>query len=203
MGSKITGLRLSNVEIEYIDSILEVLDETLSKEKIASQAKLVIDNYAKVPINGLIRGIITDLECHLGLYQSKINDFKFKGTATTFPRGIESFKELFNTVKKHTDFELPENIYQIYSRWILFNNERIEVETVLYDNWNYFLFKDKQLDDYYFSIMLNKSAAYWDKVFKVDESIKPNLKSAIKLGKKKDISLIVDTLRSEYYTSNL
>ncbi len=199
---KITDLNLSNDDNGYIDSIIEVLSRGLTKHDLAIHVKTIVEDYEKVPINGLIRDIITDLECHLDLYSSNTNDYRFKDKTFTFSEGIDRFIEILKLVKQNKDFELPDNIYKIYQRWIYFDDDRIEVEPLLFDNWNYYLFKDMQKDNYYFSIMLNVSAAYWDKVFKVSEVDKPNLKIAIGLNKKDEISLIADRIRNEYYADN-
>jgi hypothetical protein len=200
---KITDLNLNNDDNGYIDSILEVLSKGMSKTDLAIRVKTVVGNYNKVSINGLIRDIITDLQCHLDLYSSDTNDYRFKNNAFTFIEGIDRYIGILKLIKQNKDFELPDNIYKIYQRWIIFNNDRIEVEPLLFDNWNYYLFKDIKEDNYYFSIMLNVSAAYWDKVFKVSEVDKLNLKIAIELDKKDEINLIADRIRNEYYAENL
>jgi hypothetical protein len=202
MRERITGLKLSEDDRRFIDSILEIISRELPKSQLTIQVKPVIEKFHKSAINGLVRGIVTDLQCHLGLYKSNEIDYKFKDAAFSLGEGIAQLINVLKLVKQNTDFDLPDPIYQLFQRWIIFEEEKIEVEGLHADHWNYHLFKASNKDDYYFSIMLNVSAGYWVKVFKMNEEDKSILKAAIESNRDDVIKSMADKIRDDYYAGH-
>ncbi len=192
-------IQLSDNDNSYIDLILEILYAKLSKSVTASQIQSVVTTYQKIPINGLIRDIITDLECHLDIYSSDTNDYRLLQHTFTFSDGIDQYIEVLNSIKHHSNVELPNNIYKIYPRWIYWNNQKIEVMLLYEDHWDFQIFKEVNNDQYYLSVLFNASAVYWEKVTKVDEKDISKLKMSIHSNNVNEINFIVDSIKKQLY----
>ncbi|HTF82157.1 MAG TPA: hypothetical protein VL947_10540 [Cytophagales bacterium] len=70
---------------------------------------------------------------------------------------------------------------------ITYQGADLEVLLMANDTWNYLLYKDPMQHTYYFDIMVNMSAAYWNVLLLVSPDLVPRLKEAISTNNKSEI----------------
>ena len=172
----------------------------MSKKALGLALGNIIKDYEKKPVNGLIRDIVSDIECHLGIYENIIRDYEPREDFD-YVFGIKYYLDLLNTIQSSNDFILPDNRYKTYIRWLYYEKEKIEVEVLIMDNWNYILYKSKDSKDYYLSVVFSQSFASWDKNYKIEGKHKAKVLSMIASGEinKSILTIIVDDYRAEYY----
>jgi len=197
--NSIKDLKLSENDKNYIDLIINLLNKGQNKENLAIQIKPIVEEYSYLPTNGLINGLMLDLQCHIGLYSSNKLDYRFKGREYTFNEGVEYVLDRLKLVREQSNFELPDDIYERYVRWIVLDNENIEVEVLFSEHWNYDLLKDIAKDDYYFDLVINVSFASFSKTVKVDNNDNLNLEKAINEKDKLFINSLADKIRDNYF----
>jgi hypothetical protein len=196
---KYENINLPEENFEYIKDLISVLQLGIQKNELAARVKEIIERNKRKPINGLLSRLITDLTCHLDIYESKTLDFKFREEEISSDEGIKIYLQSLRELRDKTDIEINDDIYKIYERWIYIGEKRIEIEILEHEHWNYNLVKDIASNDYYFSMVFNVSAASWSDVVKVTAELAPRLELAIKNKDKNEINKIADELRNDYY----
>ncbi|WP_088656088.1 hypothetical protein [Geofilum rhodophaeum] len=197
---EIKDFSCSETDENYINSLIELLKQDLSKDNLGIKVANVISDYKTKPVNGLIRDIISDIECHLGIYKNSIRDFE-PSEDFDYKTGIKYYLDLLNTIKTSNNFILPDNKYKTYIRWFYYEKEKIEVDVLVMDNWNYILYKDKHSSDFYLSIVFSQSFASWDTDFKIEGGHKEKVLSMFESGvfDKLILTSILDDYKTEYY----
>jgi len=197
---EIKDFKCSETDKNYVDSLIELLNMDFSKEELGDKVANIISDFECKPINGLIGNVISDLECHLGIYKNKILDY-LQLKDFDYVKGIKYYNDLLNTIRTSNNFILPDNIYKTYIRWLYYEEEKIEVDVLVMDNWNYILYKSKNSLDFYLSIVFSQSFASWDVDFKVEGEQKQKVKSMHESGgiNNSILSEVVDYYRTEYY----
>lgn len=197
---EVNGFECSDTDKSYLESLVNSLKKDLPKEDLVIEVANIVREYERKPVNGLIRDVVSDIECHLGIYESRIRDFEPRNDID-YKTGVKYFIDLLNTLRTLENFILPASIYNTYIRWLYYNNEKIEVDVLYMDKWNYILYKDKHVFDFYISVVFNQSFASWDIDFKIEGEQKQRILSMINSGEisKPAMVEIVDYYKAEYY----
>lgn len=196
---RIENFTPSQTDIAFLNEINVLLKVSANKDDIKKQISTIISSFNKKPVNGLIRGVIYDIECHLGIFDDKHLDYRILQDVD-YLAGIRHYTKLIETILTQSNFELPNNLYETYTRWLNIDKSKVEVTEIYTDNWNYILYGAKKNSDYYLSIMFSHSAASWDKIFKVTGEQKAKLVELLKNKlNKPDLDLIVDFYRKKYH----
>ena len=197
---EVNGFECSDTDKSYLESLVNSLKKDLPKEDLVIEVANIVLEYERKPVNGLIRDVVSDIECHLGIYESRIRDFEPRNDID-YKTGVKYFIDLLNTLRTLENFILPASIYNTYIRWLYYNNEKIEVDVLYMDKWNYILYKDKHVFDFYISVVFNQSFASWDIDFKIEGEQKQRILSMINSGEisKPAMVEIVDYYKAEYY----
>ena len=64
------ALPFSPADLAYLDEVTDVLQRRGAKTSMAQAFAPIIERHRTVPINGIIRDVMTDVACHLGTYSS-------------------------------------------------------------------------------------------------------------------------------------
>lgn len=199
---EIKSFKPSETDKSYLDSLQDLLKKNSPKDRLTTEVANLITEYDRKSVNGLIRDVVADLECHLGIYSqnNRIRDFEPRNDID-YKTGIKHFIGLLNTIRTSDNFTLPENLYKTYIRWFYYENQKIEVDVLYMDLWNFILYKNKHAQDFYISIVFSQSFASWDVDFKIEGEKKQKIVSMINSGEidKSIISDIVDHYKSEYH----
>jgi hypothetical protein len=156
----------------------------------------LIKQHETVSINGLIRDKVTNLACHYGIYVSEYMGFRLINPDINFESGESVLKDTLQILQQSGDIEVPENLYRFYQRRLEVDNKHLDVEEVFDDPWNFKIFKAADSEDYYVDILLNQSAAYYNKVVKVPEAIIDQLKAALSANDLTELRRKVDSLKA-------
>src|SRR5690554_5708564 len=196
---RIENFTPSQTDIAFLNEINALLKNSANKDEIKKQISTIISSYDKEPVNGLIRGIISDIECHFGIFDNKHLDYRVLKDID-YLAGIKHYTNITETILTQSNFDLPNNLYETYTRWIYVDKSKVEVTKIYTDNLNYILYGAKKNSDYYLSIMFSHSAASWDKTFKVTGEQKAKLVELLKNKlNKPDLDIIVDFYRKRYH----
>jgi len=197
---EIKGFKCYETDRDFLDSLIALLKNNPVKENLAVDIANIINDYEHKPVNGLIRDVVSDIECHLGIYKNRIRDFEPRNDFD-FAIGVKYYTDLLNTIRTSENFILPDNNYKTYIRWLYYENEKIEIEVLYKDNWNFILYKNKHALDFYISIVFSQSFASWDVDFKIEGEYKQRVLTMIINGEiSKSIMLeIVEYYKAEYY----
>jgi hypothetical protein len=199
---EINGFKCSETDRNYLGSLKELLEKGLPKDRLGIEVLNVIQIYDRKPVNGLVRDVVSDLECHLGIYSqnNRIRDFEPRNDFD-YTTGVKYFIDLLNTLQTSENFILPDNIYKTYIRWFYYENEKIEVDVLYMDHWNFILYKSKHAPDFYISVVFSQSFASWNVDFKIAGEQEQKLLSMINSGEmdKSIISDIVQHYKAEYH----
>ena len=196
----IKGFECSETDNNYLITLISFLKSDLSKTDLGIEVSNLIKKHKRKPVNGLISNLVTDIECHLGIYNNKYSDFEHRKDFD-YSTGLEFYIKILETIRTCSDFKLPDNVYKTYSRWFYYKEEKIEIEVLYKENWNYILYKSKSNLDFYLRIVFNQSFTSWDVDFKVEGEQHQMLLLAIQ-DNKINIELltkVVEFYKSEHY----
>jgi hypothetical protein len=194
---KVKNFTPSEHDKRYLLDVLQILKIDTAFETQKELLRKVIQQYETVPVNGLIRNKLFDISCHYGLYQSALMSYRFASAPIDFDAGKTLMGTVLELLQAGGDIEVPENIYQLYQNRIVYEGETIEVEELYSSDWNFKIFKATSGGNYYFDIMLNQSAAYWNKVSLVPAELIVEIESAISGKNETVLNSIADRLKSE------
>lgn len=195
-------LECSEADKNYLNLLLDLLQTNLTKDKLATEMVNLINDYEKKSVNGLIRDIVSDIECHLGIYKNKIRDV-VPQNEFNYEAGINHYIDLLNRILTEKKITIPTKIYETYIRWLYYENQKIEVEVLFIDDWNFILYKSKQALDFYISILFSQSFASWSADFKIEGEQKQIILSMLDDGEisKATLLKVVAHYKAEYYKS--
>ncbi|MFM2018773.1 MAG: hypothetical protein RL007_2429 [Bacteroidota bacterium] len=192
----VTNFNPSENDLRYINSVTRELESGISLEEMQRNITSLFAEFEKVPINGLVRNKMLDVSCHLGIYQSKVMSYRFTAESVTQQEGVEYLIQVLSLLKQSGSFEVPDNLYQLYRRWIVWEGQQIEVEELANDNWNYSVMRSQERDQLFIEVLNNRSAAYWDKLFLVDQEDYSVIETAIQQGNKQILNNLADKYRA-------
>lgn len=192
----VTNFNPSENDLRYINSVTRELESGITLEELQRNVAALIAEFEKVPINGLVRNKMLDVSCHLGIYQSKVMSYRFTAESVTQREGVQYLIQVLSLLKQSGSFEVPDNLYQLYRRWIVWEGQQIEVEELANDNWNYSVMRSKERDQLFIEVLNNRSAAYWDKLFLVDQEDYSVIETAIQQGNKQILNNLADKYRA-------
>lgn len=186
----------SENDIQYIDDVLSILASSSTKEDMCNSLMTTIAQYERIPINGLVRNKMLDVSCHFSIYQSKEMSYRFAGASVTHQEGIDLLLSVLSVLKQSGSIEVPDNLYQLYRKWILWEERQIEIEELADDNWNYSIMRSKEHGELFIEVINNRSAAYWDKLLLVDKEDYSIIETAIQQGNKQILNNLADKYRA-------
>jgi|GEM_PF-1910588 len=192
----VANFKPSENDIQYIDDVLSILASGSTKEDMCNSLMTTIAQYESVPINGLVRNKMLDVSYHLGIYQSKEMSYRFVGESVTHQEGIDLLLSVLSVLKQSGSIEVPDNLYQLYRKWIVWEERQIEVEELEKDNWNYILMRSKERGDLFIEVLNSRSAAYWDKLFLIEQEDYTAIETAIQQGNKQILNNLADKYRA-------
>lgn len=192
----VTNFNPSENDLRYINAVTSVLKSGVALEEMQRNVAALIEEFERVPINGLVRQKMLDVSCHLGIYQSKVMSYRFTAESVTFQKGVEILTEVLSLLKQSGSFEVPGNLYQLYRRWIVFEGRQIEVDELADDQWNYSIMRNKDNGELFIEVLNNRSAAYWDKLFLVDTEDCSVIEKAIQQENKQILNNLADKYRA-------
>ncbi len=192
----LTNFNPSENDLRYINSVTTVLKSDASREEMQRNVAALIEEFERVPINGLVRQKMLDLSCHLGIYQSNVMSYRFTAESVTHQKGVEILIEVLSLLKQSGPIEVPDNLYQLYRKWIVWEGQQIEVEELVKDNWNYIVMKSKEHGELFIEVLNSRSAAYWDRLFLVDTEDCSVIEKAIQQENKQILNNLADKYRA-------
>lgn len=192
-------MKLSEENRANIEDLLQALRRPLSKAQCAEEVRKTIDKHYGEPVLGTLSGVIGDLECHLGIFQSKTSQCEAKDSNLSFEKGLRYLTQSLREIKKGEVENIPPTLYFVQQKWIFIDDEKIEITLLRSSDWNYRLLKATGTNDYFFSLLLNRSAAYWNQLIKVDEALKPRLLQALQNDDPHEMDEIADFLKNDYF----
>lgn len=186
----------SENDLRYINAVTSVLESGVALEEMKRNVAALIEEFERVPINGLVRQKMLDLSCHLGIYQSNVMSYRFTAESVTLQKGVDILIEVLSLLKQSGSFEVRDNLYQLFRRWIVFEGRQIEVDELADDQWNYSVMRSKDNRELFIEVLNNHSAAYWDKLFLVDTEDCSVIETAIQQGTKQILNNLADKYRA-------
>jgi hypothetical protein len=192
----VTNFNPSENDLRYINAVTRELESGITLVELQRNVAALIAEFEKVPINGLVRNKMLDVSCHLGIYQSKVMSYRFTAESVTQQEGVEYLIQVLSLLKQSGSFEVPDNLYQLYRRWIVWEGQQIEVEELANDNWNYSVMRSQERDQLFIEVLNNRSAAYWDKLFLVDQKDYSVIETAIQQENKQILNNLADKYRA-------
>jgi hypothetical protein len=165
-------------------------------ETMRNSMKAAIAAYERIPINGLVRQKALDLQCHMGVYESQTMHYRAREANVDFEKGIQILSEVFTALKQTGTFNIAEDIYKLYRKWIVWDGQQIEVLELVNDSWNYSVMRSTERGELFIEVVHNRSAAYWDKLFLVDKEDYSAIETAIQQGNKQILINLADKYRA-------
>ncbi len=106
---------LSDNDRQLIARAIVLMQSGLAKEALAQQIQALQQEFCRVPISGLARAVMTDIECHLGNFASEILDCALVDGACSYDEGLVV---LCRALQKLDSEHEPQQLYRRFIRWI-------------------------------------------------------------------------------------
>ena len=146
-------------EKEFAEQILKLIQPPVPDIDSAA-VKTVIKKFTKKSLAAFVRDWTTQLECLLGIFESETLAFKDLKPGLNLTERQRIIQDQFERFLNH-EYRQVDVIYEIYTRYLMYNSDKIEVEEILRENFSFILFKAIHSNEYYLDVVKNHSFAYW------------------------------------------
>lgn len=132
-------MNLSTIDAEYISRLLGAIEHKSDDTREKACVKSIIVEFESKPVNGAVRNLVTQLECHLGIFESDTLGY------VDIQPGIDSgtkWGKLIEALRKAgTDEFTFQELYRLYIKYITYDSNQIEVSEVCRENFGFILHK--------------------------------------------------------------
>ncbi|MBK9069792.1 MAG: hypothetical protein IPL79_02100 [Myxococcales bacterium] len=186
------ALPFSPADLAYLDEVTDVLQRRGAKTSMAQAFAPIIERHRTVPINGIIRDVMTDVACHLGTYSSLSHAPVPLDETMSFADGLDrllaalgelrGINQLHDLPPEEGDavaWEPPARLYLLTWRKLAHNGQIIDVTELAQVPFHFVLLKAVEADVYYLAILKNHSAAYYEVIVRLDEAQAARARAAL------------------------
>lgn len=175
----------------FLLGLRKVFMNNQNKESLIENFKRLLEKHKMMTQSYHLSQIVIDIECHFGLFDSETIDYRFAGDPLTFEEGNTRFLQIIDQILNAREALYLDLVYERYTRWI--NDEGLRLEVSIVDRSNaYTLYKTIDSDTYFFEVMIHKGVGSWMQTFKVDNSLKPRLKTALEEKNQEDLKYLAN-----------
>ena len=185
-----------------ITEILAVFNQDMAKEDCGLHVQRILKKYAGKSSNGLVSYALQDLECFLAIYPSSYANslmwYKPKEQELSYSDGIAHYNAYLHRLDQTVDMsemEASDYLYEFYQRWLVPDQEKIEIEVLFNQPYHYTVFKERGSDNYFINVEKHIGGASGSLDYRVPEVEKAALKALLAAGKTEELPALIEKIK--------